>query len=118
MRSLVWIGLLVSLPVPLVLVGLGSMPTGVLLELAAATGALAALERPDGAVLTLVVILLAQAIAWAGVLRVAAGLLVGVLGRAAAWMVVALVVTATLVPIYRSPFHATRARQTLLEVYR
>jgi hypothetical protein len=117
-RSLVWIGLLVAVPVPLVLVGQGSMPAGVMLELAAVTGALGVLERADGTVLTLMVLLIAQALAWAAVLGGAAVLLVRALGRAALWMVVALAVVATVAPVYRSPFHATRARQTLLEVYR
>jgi hypothetical protein len=117
-RTLVWIGLLVALPVPLVLVGRGSLPPAAFAELAAAAGALALLERSDGVVLTLLVILLAQAAVWAILCGVLARGLVRLLGRRAGWVVVAWLVVAALVPVYRSPFHATRPRQTLGQVYR
>jgi hypothetical protein len=124
-RLLIWIAFLGAMPVPLVLVGRGRMPVGALLELAAATLTVGALERADGVVRILATLLVAQIVVWALVAWLAAWLVASVLGRVtgrglgrAAFVVVAvLVAIALILPIYRSPFHASRARQTLLEVY-
>jgi len=124
-RLLIWIAFLGTMPVPLVLVGRGRMPVGALVELAAATLGVAALEQADGVVRILATLLVAQIVVWALVAWLAAWLVVSLLGRvagralagAALVMVVTLVGLALGLPIYRSPFHASRARQTLLEVY-
>ncbi|HWP66758.1 MAG TPA: hypothetical protein VNO26_12670 [Candidatus Limnocylindria bacterium] len=124
-RLLVWTALLVAMPVPLVIVGRGYVPVGTLVQLAGATLAIGVLERADGAVGILATVLLAQVMLWAVVGWLLAGLVVGVLrgvaGRALGGVTLALVIIGlaiTLVlPVYRSPFHASRARQTLLQVY-
>ena len=124
-RLLVWIALLVAMPVPLVIVGHGRVPVGALMQLAGATVAVGVLERADGAVGVLAVVLLVQVMLWTVVgwlvARVLVAALRGVaaraLGRATALLLVAGLAVAVLLPIYRSPFHSTRARQTLLEVY-
>jgi hypothetical protein len=124
-RLLIWVAFLGAMPVPLVLVGRGRMPVGALVELAAATLSVAVLERADGVVRILATLLVAQIVVWALVGWLAAWLVASVLNRvagrrlggAALAMVVTLVGLALSLPIYRSPFHAARARQTLLEVY-
>jgi len=124
-RLLVWIALLLAMPVPLVIVGHGRVPVGTLVQLSAATLGVAVLERADGAVGILAAVLLAQVMLWTVVswlvARVVVRALGGVAGRGAGAATVALVtaglVVALVLPIYRSPFHASRARQTLLEVY-
>jgi hypothetical protein len=124
-RLVIWLACLVAIPVPLAAVGRGRMPVGGLVELAAATLALGALERADGVVRILTLLLVAQIVFWAVVAWLAARLIVGVLGRivrrglgrATLVVVGTLLAIALVLPIYRSPFHASRARQTLLEVY-
>jgi hypothetical protein len=124
-RLVVWIALLLAMPVPLVIVGHGRVPVGTLAQLSAATLGVAILERADGAVGILAAVLLAQVMLWSVVTWLVARAVVwglrGVAGRGSGMVVVALVtaglVVAVLLPIYRSPFHASRARQTLLEVY-
>src|SRR5262245_40266736 len=124
-RLLTWIALLIAMPVPLVIVGHGRMPVGALVQLSVATLGVALLERPDGAVGILAAVLLAQVMLWTVVTWLVARLVVrglsGVAGRGAGAAVVVLVtaglVVAVVWPIYRSPFHASRARQTLLQVY-
>ena len=124
-RLLVWSALLLAMPVPLVIVGHGRVPVGTLAQLSVATLGVAILERADGAVGILAAVLLAQVVLWSVVTWLVAQVLVrglrGVAGRGAGTVAVALVtaglVVAVLLPIYRSPFHASRARQTLFEVY-
>jgi len=124
-RLLVWVAFLVAMPVPLVVAGRGRVPVGVLVELTAATLAVGALERADGAVRILATVLVVQIVFWAVVAWLAARLVVGALrrvarrgfGRATLLLVVTGLVIALILPVYRSPFHASRARQTLLEVY-
>jgi hypothetical protein len=124
-RRIVWLALVVGLPVPLALVGRGWMPAGAMVELAVATLAVGLRERLDGVLPTLVAVLLLQATVWAVVCWLGATIvvrgLVAVaprsLGRATVALVVLAALLASAVPIYRSPFHATRAHQTLVEVY-
>jgi hypothetical protein len=68
-------------------------------------------------VVVLGALLAAQAIFWTFAAWLAAVLCVRVLGRATIVLVVLGLATALVVPIYSSPFHASRARQTLVEVY-
>ena len=124
-RLLVWIALLVAMPVPLVIVGHGRVPVGTLVELAGATVAVGVLERADGAIGILALVLLAHVMLWTVVAWLVARALVaalrGVAGRAVgsatALLLAAGLLVAVMLPIYRSPFHSSRARQTLLEVY-
>jgi hypothetical protein len=124
-RWLLWSALLVAMPVPLVLVGRGHLPVVALAELALATLAVGVIERSDGTVKILGALLVAQTLVW----MVAAWLLAGLIGRGLGFvaprfrarvtlvLVVLGLAAALLSPLYRSPFHASRARQTLLEVY-
>src|SRR5262245_18111653 len=116
-RWLVWIALLVAMPVPLVIVGHGRVPVGALVQLAGATLAIGVLERADGAVGILALVLLVQVMLWTVVgwlvARVLVAALRGVAGRAlgtaTALLLVAGLVVALMLPIYRSPFHSSRA---------
>jgi len=125
-RVVLWITALAVVPVPLLVAGRGWLPPGALLELAAATFAVGLAERADGIIRLLGGILVGQAGIWAVLGWFAASAVVGALKRLVpehvgagtlALVLAALAVTAV-VPVYSSPFHATRPRQTLLEVYR
>ena len=117
-RWVVFAALLAAMPVPIVVVGRGRLPIAALAELAIATFTIGVVERADGVVVILGALLLAQAIVWALAAWLAAGLCRRVLGRATIVLVVLGLAAALVVPVYSSPFHATRARQTLVEVYR
>ena len=123
-RLLIWVAFLVAMPVPLVVVGRGWMPVGAFVEVALATLAVGAAERADGVVRILATLLVVQIVFWAVVGWLAAWLVVGAIGRVAGRpgrptlvLVMIGLAIALALPIYRSPFHASRARQTLLEVY-
>jgi hypothetical protein len=71
-------------------------------------------------VLPVALIFAGQGVVYAALLWLAAGLVVRVpqVGRALALALAGgLVVAALLVPLYHTPYHATRARVSLLEVY-
>ncbi len=121
-RLLLWLALVGALPVPIVLLGPGAVPPAALFELGAAGLAIAAFESARGTVLPVAGIFLAQALVYAGALWIAAGLLLRAAGPRARSLAIVLaaglVVVAALVPIYRSPYHATQFRVGLLDVYR
>jgi hypothetical protein len=113
------------MPVPLVLVGRGYLPVVALAELALATLAVGVIERSDGTVKILAALLVTQMLVW----MVVTWLMAALIGRglrlvaprfrwrATLVLVVLGLAAALLSPLYNSPFHASRARQTLLEVY-
>jgi hypothetical protein len=125
-RVVLWVAALAVVPVPLLVAGRGWLPPAAVAELAGATFAVGVAERADDIIRLLGGILLGQAGMWAVVAWFAASVAARVLHRVAprrvgaatlAVVLVAVAVTAA-VPVYSSPFHATRSRQTLLEVYR
>jgi hypothetical protein len=118
---LLWIALVAAAPVPIGLLGPGWIPPLALVELGAASLGLAALESARGTVLPVAAVLLGQGLLWCALFAVPAALAARALGRRA-WLVVALavalLVAAAVWPVYRTPYHATRYRVGLLEVYR
>lgn len=125
-RLVLWLTLLATVPVPLIVVGKGWVPTGTLVQLAVATAAVAVVERADGVVKTLGGFLVGQALLWTVVAWALSALVVRSVRRVApGWayaapllLAIALAVVAALFPVFSSPFDASLARQTLLEVYR
>jgi hypothetical protein len=120
-RRGLWVAAFFALPVPIWLLGPGAVPPARLAELGLAALAVGLAEDLRGVVGWTALIFLGQALVyglalWAvcAVLARARGRVRGVLLTAAALLVVA----ACAFPIYRSPYHATRAETTLLQVYR
>ena len=124
-RWLVWLALMAAWPVPLVVAGRGEMPAAAVAELAAATAGVALVEQASGIVPLLAFVLLLQAFAWAVVFALVSAVLMRglrrVAGSAAVPLAVVLVAAglglAAVEPVYRSPFDADQARQSLREVY-
>jgi hypothetical protein len=116
-RWVTFAALLAAMPVPIVVVGRGHLPVAALTELAVATFGVGLLERADGVVGLLGGLLLVQGLVWTVAAWILAGLCWRVLGRATLALVVLGLATALVVPVYDSPFHASRAHQTLIEVY-
>jgi hypothetical protein len=117
---LLWLALVGALPVPILLLGPGHVPPASLIELGAISLALAAFESARGTVLPVAGIFLGQGLAYAGLLWLAAGLVLRAprVGRALALgLAGALLLAALLRPIYHTPYHPTRAHVGLLEVY-
>lgn len=125
-RWLLWLALVTAAPVPLAVVGRGWMPAGAMAQLAGVTLAVGVVERVDGIVRTLGGFLAMQAAVWAAIAWGTAAVLARGLARlgprrcrwATAIILVGGLGAACVLPVYGSPFHGRRARQTLLEVYR
>ena len=119
-RFWLWVALAIALPVPIWLLGPGSVPVGNLLELGAAALAFGFAESFRGVVGLTALVFLSQALLYAA-------LLYGVAALSAHWCrgfprlvlgVAALaIVAACFVRVYHSPYHANAARVTLLAVY-
>jgi uncharacterized membrane protein len=119
-RISLWLALVVALPVPIWLLGPGSVPVGHLFELGSAAVALGVVESFRGVVGLTALVFLGQAIVYATLLWLVAtrlararGLFRGVL---LALVVLGLVV-ACFTPIYHSAYNARAAQVTLIEVY-
>jgi hypothetical protein len=120
-HRVLWLCAFVALPVPIALLGPGHVPPAQLAELGAAALAFGLVETLRGVVGLTAAIFLAQAAFWALVLWWAARAIARALGRARPAGVVvaaALVAVACAVSVYHTPYHATRAHATLLQVYR
>ena len=120
-RRLLWLLAVLALPVPILLLGPGHVPAAQIAELGAAALAFGIAESLRGVVGLTAAVFLGQALLYAGVLWVVAGILARRLGRlrgAAVALAALLAVAACWAPVYRTPYHATLAHATLLEVYR
>jgi hypothetical protein len=119
-RLLLWLALAIAMPVPIWLLGPGSVPVGHLFELGAAALAFGIAESFRGVVGLTALVFLSQALVYAALLyAVAAAIARGVRRFPGLVLILAasLVVAACLVPIYHSPYHAQTAQVTLLGVY-
>jgi hypothetical protein len=107
---------------PILLLGPGHVPAAAVLELGVVSLAVALFESARGTVLPVAGIFLGQGLVYAGLLWIAASLAVraaGAWARTLALLAAALLlVAAAALPVYRDPYHATKARVGLLEVYR
>jgi hypothetical protein len=120
-RRWLWLVAMVALPVPILLLGPGHVPPAQIAELGAAALVFGLAESLAGVAGWTALIFLGQAALYALVLWIATGIAVRRLGR---WRGVAVVAAlaglalACLVPVYRTPYHATLPEATLVEVYR
>ena len=120
-RVLLWALAVAALPVPILLLGPGSVPAAQIAELGAAALAFGLAESLRGVVGWTAGIFLGQALLYALALWVGAGVAARRAGRhrgAAVAIAAALVAAACFVAVYRTPYHAHLAQATLLEVYR
>jgi len=120
-RVALWVLAVVALPVPILLLGPGWVPPAQIAELGGAALAFGLAERLRGVVGWTALIFLGQALVYGGGLWAIAGIAARRAGRLRAALVLlaaALVVVACVVPVYHTPYHATLAWTTLLQVYR
>lgn len=125
-RWLLWLGAVLTIPVPILVFGPGRVPAAQLAELAAAGLAIAVVETARGNVLAISGVLLGQAALWAAGLWLVAWALARALAalgprglrRATLGILAAALVLACAIPIYHNPFAARDPRATLLQVYR
>ncbi len=119
-RLCLWLALVLALPVPIWLLGPGSVPVGHLVELGSAAATFGAAESFRGVVGLTALVFLGQALLYAALLWLVATLLARAGGRfRGALLVLVLLglVAACLVPVYHSPYNARAAQVTLVEVY-
>jgi hypothetical protein len=124
-RFLLWLTAVFILPAPFFLVETGRVPVAQLLQMSAVVTGLILAEGAQGQILTLLVIVLGQAILYmlafwgAAVLcsRVAARLSPRARLVATALVVLVAIAVAASVEIYRTPFSTRSLRASLLRVY-
>jgi hypothetical protein len=122
---LIWMTAVFVLPVPFFLVETGRVPTGQLLQMAAVVLGLILAEGTQGQVLTLLIIILGQAILymlafWGAALlwaRFAARMTPRARLLATTLVVLVAIAVASSVEIYRTPFSTRSLRASLLRVY-
>jgi hypothetical protein len=120
-RFVLWILAIFALPVPILLLGPGSVPPAQIAQLGAAALAFGVAESLRGVVGWTALIFLGQALLYELALWFVAGLVVQRAGRARTALVAiaaVLALAACFVAVYPTPYHATRPQVTLLEVYR
>ena len=124
-RWILWIGFVLMVPVPILFLGPGLVPTARLLMLGAISAAVLLLENARGAVGMLAGLLLAQGFLYLGLLWLAAHILSRTLGRfsakTVAWATIGVVAVglllASLFDGYRGPYRVQSARANLLNVF-
>jgi hypothetical protein len=118
-RFCLWLALVLALPVPIWLLGPGSVPVGHLVELGAAAMAFGAAESFRGVVGLTALVFLGQALVYAALLWLVAALLARVDRLRVALLAFAVLglVAACFVRVYHSPYNAHAAQVTLVEVY-
>jgi len=120
MRLWLWLALTVALPVPIWLLGPGSVPVGHLFELGAAATAFGLAESFRGVVGLTALVFLGQALVYAALLYAVAAAIARLFGRFPGLVLgvtALLVVAACFVRLYHAPYHASEAHVTLLAVY-
>jgi hypothetical protein len=124
-RWLLWLGALLALPVPVLLLGPGFVPVAQLAVLAAIGFAIALVENARGNVLQISGLLLACAALWGACLWLGAWALARALSvfgarglrRAVLVLLASGIALACAFPIYHDPFAAHDPRATLLDLY-
>jgi len=124
-RRLLWLVFVVALPLPFYLVETGRMPAAALLQTAAYVLAVIAREGTQGQIGLIAAILIGQGMFWVIMLWVAAWMATRLLARlppraiaAVTLSTVAVVLLlASSLEVYRTPFRARSLRATLLSVY-
>lgn len=121
-RWILWLVLFATVPLPYFAIEVGREPGVQLLVFAAATGAMAATE-PSGMTAFVTGLFWAQALIYAGLLHLLAWLIVRspTTARGRALLVAGLAVvlaTASLFPIYVTPFSRSGVRSNLVGVFR
>jgi len=121
-RRLLWLGFVLAVPVPVLVVGQGHVPALRLLFMGGVTLAVILFESARGAAGLLAAFLIGQFAVYAGLLWLAAAGIARVSGRwrtpAAIAILVVLFGVALTRPIYRCPFLPDVSRVSLLGVYR
>lgn len=120
LRFWLWLALVIALPVPIWLLGPGSVPVGNLLELGAAALAFGLAESLRGVVGLTALVFIGQALVYAALLYGVAALVARVFSgspRLVLGVASLGVVVACFVRVYHSPYHAHAAQVTLLAVY-
>ncbi len=119
-RFWLWLALVVALPVPIWLLGPGTVPVGHLAELGAAALAFGWAESFRGVVGLTALVFLSQALGYAALLYAVAAVIARLPARFAGLALfgaVLLVVAACFARPYHSPYHARAAQVSLLAVY-
>jgi hypothetical protein len=119
-RILLWLALVLALPVPIWLLGPGSVPVGHLFELGSAAMAFGLAESFRGVVGLTAAVFIGQAIVYAALLWLVASLLArapGLLRGALLALFAFGILAACLSPIYHSAYNAHASQVTLVEVY-
>jgi hypothetical protein len=121
-RRLLWLGFLLAVPVPILVVAQGHVPALRLLFMGGVTLAVMLFESARGAAGLLALFLIGQFAVYAALLWLAAWAVTRVAGRrslpVAIGILVALLAVALMRPIYRCPFLPALSRVALLGVYR
>lgn len=119
-RLWLWLVLAVALPVPIWLLGPGSVPALHLFELGGVAIAFGLAESFRGVVGLAALVFVGQALVYIALLYAIAAAITRALGRFP-WIVLGvaavLVAMACVLPIYHSPYHANASHVTLLAVY-
>jgi hypothetical protein len=126
LRWLLWLAALAALPVPIFGIGTAFVPPLHQLELGGLALAFSVLERAQGIGPLFAALFLGQALAYALLLWLAAGLAARALSllpplartRAAFFLVVLGLALALAQPLYQTPYSSRAARSSLLDVYR
>ena len=124
-RWILWIGFVLLVPVPILFLGPGLVPTARLLMLGGISVAVMLVENARGAVGMIAVVLLAQGFLYMGVLWLAAHILSRTLGRfspkvvarATIGVIAVGLLLASLFDVYRGPYRVQSARANLLNVF-
>jgi hypothetical protein len=122
---LIWLVAVFVLPVPFFLVETGRVPVGQLLQMSAVVLGLILAEGTQGQILTLLIIVLGQAILYMVAFWGAAVLWGRLVARmsprarlvATSLVVLVVIAVASSVEIYRTPFSTRSLRASLLRVY-
>lgn len=115
-RRLLWLGLLVFLPVPFFGVESGFVPVLRLLLLGSLVAGVT-LQDPDRLSQLFTLLFLGQALGWTVGLYGLARLGARWLPRSAPFAIVALLAIASLFPIYTTPFSASGASSSILQIF-
>ncbi len=120
LRLFLWLVLAVVLPVPIWLLGPGSVPALYLFELGSVATVFGLAEGLRGVVGLTALVFVGQAVVYLALLYGIAAVIARACSRHP-WIVfvaaAALIVTASVLPIYHSPYNAHASQVTLLSVY-
>ena len=120
-RRILWLTFMLVVPVPILILGPGTLPPAGLMELGGASLGVLLLESARGVVGTIALVFLVQAALYALLLWLVAAILAWALGRRRGrltlLLVAALVIIAASWPVYHTRYHSRSAHVSLREVY-